>query len=261
MRLQNAPVALVLAQIRFPAELGMADHVAALQKSFKDLGFVRYYERAITEIRITNEKAETSSKPRWDFINKESTWSVAVAQDFMTLSTTAYPEIKGFLAKLNEAVACLDKSVQLSVVDRAGMRMVDIVRPTPELPRIQQWIHAGLCGFPSEALGDDVKLEAATTMSVMHSAFGTLIVRSGTLGEHPLPPDLMPAVLELRARLQGGGERWALDFDHFIQWSNQDFDQAALMSCFRDLHSTLKVAFRCSVTEAARTAWGPEVAE
>jgi uncharacterized protein (TIGR04255 family) len=87
---------------------------------------------------------------------------------------------------------------------------------------------------------------------------GKLAVRCSR-SEQILPPDLFPTTLRYETALRPGEVATLLDFDHFVEKSS-DFDTRSITTLIGELHDTVDIAFRRSVTTDALTRWGSEEA-
>ena len=89
---------------------------------------------------------------RWEYRNRDETWSVMVTQDNVIVQTTAYTRFEEFAERLRSAVdTVLAESEHdgLGVVHRVGLRYIDAVRPSVG-NGFRFYLRPGLHGVPDE---------------------------------------------------------------------------------------------------------------
>ena len=274
MRLQNAPLVQVLAQVVFTTVPDMSERVRALHARLNTL-YPRYHEDQTVMAGISVQPgADVQVLPpktttRWIFADRARQTGVIVTETGVLLHTTSYGGHRPFFARLGDVLRALDGSLSSKpMVERVGLRYVDLVRPEHH-ESYGTYVHQGLLGFPFR---DASQLSAVgggfLTQSVAETPNGVLAIRSMTLpaGTY-LPPDLesgLLAPLDLPA-VEGGRPGLAVDFDHFTLFTGaantMDFVPDAILAHFGTLHGTLREAFQVIITSDARAAWGPPVDE
>jgi uncharacterized protein (TIGR04255 family) len=186
----------------------------------------------------------------------------------LVLHTSAYLSKEPFIEQLRSVLIELHQLLPTLLVERIGMRYVDLVRPD-ETERYEDYIHAGLLGFPFR---DAPQLNAVPggflTQSVGTTPTGFLAIRSGILPPSRfLPLDLDAGMLRAPVLRPTTGNRpgLAVDFDHFTVFdgansSTMDFDPDAITGHLLKLHRTLRGAFDVIATPYALERWGPWIA-
>lgn len=263
MRLRNAPLVHVLAQVVFSPVLNWMERVPVLQERMIDLGFPRLRDGETTEITFTpGSIPQQKVQPRFDFIDRDQRTAFVLSESSLALHTTNYQTREPFLAKLQLGLEALKASMKVSLVERLGLRYIDFVQPHSGEP-FGAYVHAGLLGYPfREAPALEAALGAFATQSVARTPAGTLAIRSGIVppGQY-LPPDLDPgALLPPLADLTRPG--LTVDFDHFAIFSGPgstplDFSPPAIIAHVDQLHTALRHAFDAIATSHAIERWGP----
>ena len=133
--LSAQPLVLVLCQVRFSPVRQMEQYIPAIQDVFRRNGFP--IERAGKVQQVTfgpgdGAPVQVVEQQRWEYRNREETWSIIVMQDSVIQQTTAYTRFEAFAEQLKLCVhTVLAESEQdrFGVVQRVGLRYVDVVRP------------------------------------------------------------------------------------------------------------------------------------
>ena len=158
--LTNPPLKLALAQIRFPANLGInqpdSPAVAAFQK---DLGedypnYQRIMDGSITLNNI-GEPVATSSAPRHVFKSDSGDWGVSLTQDFVSLTTISYQTKDDFAEKVHRIAESIKKCVDPHHATRLGIRFFNRIEEE-KVKKIDQFVNPVFLG-PLATLHADTK--------------------------------------------------------------------------------------------------------
>jgi uncharacterized protein (TIGR04255 family) len=155
-------------------------------------------------------------------------------------------------------LSIITEFVDVDLVERIGLRYVDLVRPQEgEDPAL--YLDPGLLGFPFQRVSGiptsrptfRIESQATTTQ-------GFLAVRCSWPDKQLyLPPDMIPTVLAFEFQLQPNERPVILDFDHYSV-EVRDFVPGRIVDAVADLHDAIDVAFRKAVTDYAFKTWGRE---
>lgn len=223
--LANQPLVLVLGQVRFSPVRQMGNYIPVIQEEFRRHGFP--LERAGKVQRLILDSAggvpvEVVEEQRWEYRNREETWSILVMQDCVVLQTTAYERFEGFAEKLQHAVGTvlsMTEHDRLGVVQRVGLRYVDVVQPR-DGEDFRVYLRPGFHGVADEVFRTathrlHVESTGGTTVGDVP---GILIVRVAQNDRgFLLPPDLMDGAPKLASRAEKGELITLIDMDHFIE--------------------------------------------
>lgn len=257
MILRNAPLVHVLAQIVFEQIPAVAEKIPHLQARFRDLGFLRLVEGVTHQVTVVEGSPPTViARRRWDLLDRDRTTGIVLSESSLALHTTAYKSSEPFLGMLLEAVRTLQSSVDVKIVDRLGLRYLDLVRPRVD-ERFDQYVCPGVLGFPFDRLATPTVVNAVKTEAVASTAAGILVVRSMLLppGQF-VPGDLSPSPLVYPPSLQTEQPALSLDFDHFSQ-QTFDFDSGEIIERMKRLRSAVRGAFDAVCSPYAIEQWGP----
>ena len=111
----------------------MERYTPAIQDAFRRTGFP--IERAGKVRQVTFGPSDSApvqmvEQQRWEYRNREETWSVLVTADSVILQTTAYTRFEEFAERLQLAVSTVlteSELAQFGVVHRVGLRYIDMV--------------------------------------------------------------------------------------------------------------------------------------
>lgn len=268
MRLRNAPLVHVLAQVAFPPLPKWEERVGDLQEIMVEAGFPRGRPVETRELAFSLSAAgpadlQPAVNRHWDFADKAQTSAFILSATSLVLHTSAYHSRGPFLTTLERGLDALAATMKVSVVDRIGLRYVDFVQP-PLGENIGLYVHPGLLGFPFREKPElEARRGAFATQSVAFTPVGTLAIRSAVVqpGQY-LPPDLAPESLRRPGNVDTDRGGLVVDFDHFSVFTGPeavslDFDPKNIIKHLHNLHATLRHAFDAIATPYALKQWGP----
>lgn len=245
---------LVLAQVRIAPVLKMEEYIPELQDQLRRT-LPRCEARQDVQLQLGPAMA-VQSATSWEFQSKDRTRSVVVARDFITVQTTKYDVYENFEEFLTAPLQVLADVVEPSLVQRIGLRYVDLIRRTPDL-KLEEFIQPGLRGMTTEAMGATDALFRFETLA--DTPVGTMRVRCMQSQDgSSLPADLRGTKMSLdftpAADLPATEKVMFLDLDHFSE-TPIDYTPPAVVEVIGGLHDNLDRAFRAAVTDAAMAAW------
>jgi uncharacterized protein (TIGR04255 family) len=259
LKLRSSPLAYVIAQVRVSSVISIEKYIPEIQESLRHRGFPRFKKGRLHEIRLELDSApKINLFDRYEFQNKEETSGIVLAPDFISLHTSKYDTGENFEETLKTALSLVHEVVQFNLVERIGLRYVDLIR----LDQDETWseyLQPGLLGLDTSTLGVSKSLSRVEFVGI--TDVGKLVVRysqsdQGTI----LPPDLFPSTLNHDIQLNPNEVVSFLDLDHFSELS-RDFEVTSVVETVGDLHDDLDRAFRSAVTAIALLRWGREAAK
>lgn len=255
-KLKHAPLVHVIAQVRFEPVTYIEKSIPELQEPLKKLGFPRFKKSTIQQFALDGAQPRIDTLTRWDFADREQHNSVAITSDFVAVQTSRYDVFPTFARLLHDVFQIVRAHTDVEVVQRLGIRYVDVVRPRTGT-NFEDYLQPGLVGYPFGVLENvSFKQQLSNTQSVGETASGgTLVVKclQNNIGQI-LPPDLIPSELAYDLSVNAGEMIAILDFDHF-QTLDADFEPDDLIRRFDLLHSVANEAFRKAVTAEAVRIW------
>lgn len=236
--LANAPLARVIAQVRFPEVLSVQqpEFVAPFQEALRGTYPVLRREQARALVVGPDGIAPAKQQLAWRFSDVDATWRVSLTADFVALETFKYSSRANFFDRLRKVLEALDKHVGPKLVDRLGVRYVDRIT--------------------GEAVGDIAKLVRAEVRGIT----GTLAAAHAT---HVLS-ETMFEVDDDRVRARWGSlppgatldeaiepveeKSWILDLDMFSA-STAPFDVDHVIAEAQRYAKRIYAIFRWTVTD------------
>lgn len=259
LNLPQAPLAYVVAQVRTSAVVSLEKFIPDVQEQLRHSGFPKFQDQQVQEILIQpNTAPDFKSFRRWEFQNKASTIGIVVATDFVLVHTTAYSTFEDLEQWLALALSTVGDSVGISLVERVGLRYVNLIKPAAGR-ELESYLHPGLVGLDGSFLGLRNTLNRCQFSG--ETDIGKLVVRCTQLNDGTsLPPDIKPMTLRPKMVAQPGERVCLLEFDHFSDRSS-DYDLPATLDSLWELHGTIELAFKHSVTPDAMRLWANNVAQ
>lgn len=256
----NAPLALVLAQVRFDPEVGTEyKEVAARLKellgerfpAMKPVRRVKFVFGNIpaSAVESSQDEIEVGRELRSD----DDRRALRVQDGVMTYTTSQYADSKHFLAEWKSMLDCLCALGGIKV-QRLGLRYVDFIIPTTgKAP--EEYFKDGF-GHSAEVFG-----EAAQTAFMSHEyprEHGALRVQYGRgLAAPSLPPDLDDGSVRVPPALLEGykeGPSAVLDIDRWRVDSCR-VQAAEIADEFQRLRDDICMTFSRIITSEAKAEW------
>jgi uncharacterized protein (TIGR04255 family) len=250
IHLDHAPLVLVLAQARFSFRPDLDAHVPAFRQACEKLGYPLFRPGRIRTLNIGGSgPLEASDAPRWDFLDKSQCWNAVLAPEFLLLQTTRYTDFKEFLGRWKDLLEAA-KVLSIPVVERLGLRYVDLVRPAPG-ERLSEYLRPALAGWdPRE--GSNLRRTNHLAITAFDSTVGQMLVRVQPATTQ-VPPDLESP--HLKGLTQPAPGDAFVDFDHSSS-DPVDFEPGIVAKTTRALHDVHDDLFLEVITEKAKSVWG-----
>lgn len=253
-----APVFYTLAQIKFNPVSQLSEYVSKFQEKLRHINFPDFNENEITGLIIRqsnnlepsiNQKKTT----KWEFNNIDQTEGYILLNDALSFHTTNYDTFDSFLDKLLNGLELLHEIINISYVDRLGLRYLDLINPNTD-KKIDDYLKKEFLGLTNIMKGEFKHSFSETAIEINN---GTLVVKSFISNESALlPPDLSPLNLKLSPRFNNleKGMKSILDTDYFSEkrsiFNLDDIKQQLISS-----HTIISESFKSSVTDFAIDSW------
>jgi uncharacterized protein (TIGR04255 family) len=182
--LPNAPLALVVAQVRFPIDSRLADEktIGAIQDELRSEYPVLRQDREI-QIDFSPEGPRAEPQTVWRLGGvDDADWVISISRTFMSLSAKRYTSRADFLARWRRGLEALHSLVKPALADRLGVRYICRIDDPAALGQIPTFLRNEVVGALLVPLGDDVVRERALTETTYRHPDGNmLLARWGTL--------------------------------------------------------------------------------
>jgi uncharacterized protein (TIGR04255 family) len=269
-RLQRAPLAQVIVQVRFP-----------LVAHFQELAGVSDIQDGLLELFPYMERQEvqqfafalgpTAAPPPvaestvlWRFTADDHwTFVIGPGSAALVVDGADYRGIDDFAKRFSRVLDVLHRTERVRRCDRIGLRYINIVElPSGHQRAWSRWFRGELIGWiGSSVIGADTQLQMSLTQTQLSAkptgsfadfpADVQALIRHGVLPpgtDIPLDSGI-PRHLEL--------ESYVIDLDLFIQ-TPQHFKADQLMGQFTALHTQIDALFRWSLTREGEEHFGLE---
>tara|TARA_R110002073_G_scaffold245043_3_gene407288 strand:- start:9731 stop:10465 length:735 start_codon:yes stop_codon:yes gene_type:complete len=235
----------------------MEEYIPAIQDRLRGNSFPRFQEVRGQQV-VFGPTPKVTAIQQWVFSNRDRTWSVILAPDFVVLETSTYGKFEEFIETLEGVLSVVGEEARVDFSERLGLRYVDLIRPEKTGGTYHQYLKRSLHGLDTSDFSDGEALHRFETR-VATKTGGTLVVKvSHAMNGGFLPPDIDGNHLDFsRVEKVGAEERVVLlDIDHFSDES-MDFNSAKLVEEMWNLHGDTRKAFEHSVTPYAIEQWKP----
>jgi uncharacterized protein (TIGR04255 family) len=262
-RLPNAPLAYVLAQVRFEPFLEIEKHIPALQTSLRaHYPRFRRFERVGFEVLLTEAAPLPQVQPmpssvHWEFGTAANFEGVMVQPHSLVFHVTAYETYEQFGQAWLWVMRQVGAHIPELFVNRIGLRYVDFIVPNPDETPEDYVVDRLRC---DPALGRiPCQHHQGLTLAEYRLETGFLAVRySRGMGRPTLPPDLSELSLQPSAIMQrvvaDHQPTAVLDIDRFMALSAA-YDAEALAEQFGKMHEETSAVFKALTTDHARAVW------
>lgn len=261
----NAPLALVLAQVRFDPEIDteykeVAERLkSGLGESFPAQKFVRQVSF------VFGPGAARESEPSENVVGRElrsddNRRALRLQEGLMTYTTSLYEDSRHFLAEWRSMLDCLCATGGVKV-QRLGLRYVDFIIPTAG-KQPEDYFKTGFGDLPYAF--DEMAQTAFVSHEYPRNNNGAIRIQFGRGFAPPsLPPDLAgdgsvdlpPALLKKYA----GGPSAVLDIDSW-RVDSRRLQAAEIADEFQLLRNDICNAFRRIIATEAEAEWSGQTA-
>jgi uncharacterized protein (TIGR04255 family) len=253
LRLSKSPLVLVLCQVRLAAIRNMATYIPKVQDRLRRQGFPVDVSREVQEFGIQDGQPMARRQPHWEFRTKDERSSVIVREQAVVLQTSDYSNFDAFLDRLLLATDTVNEVVQDLVVERVGLRYLDLIRPE-DGESWRDYVQSGFHGIVNRIVESD-KSVVFTQTTTQTGENSRLILRLAQNRDRVvLPPDLLSHAPAHDVIPRDQELLTLLDLDHYheerVDYSRGFVDEKAWV-----LHDALDVLFRDVVTPHALRVW------
>jgi uncharacterized protein (TIGR04255 family) len=257
MKLKNAPVYLVIAQVRFNPILNLEGFVTAIQEKMRLKGFPDFKRQVTQQLVMPFGNAEgvapsMSAQSRFVFGDMAGQQNFSLDNNAISFQTTQYETFPEFLALFLEGVQIVHEAIKLDYFERIGVRYLDVVFPK-ESETFMDYLIPEVVGLRQKIVGE-VSHSFTETVSKDHQAqlIARSYVQNGTLG---LPDELVGRIPKVQQKfLDINGWHAILDNDASLE-IRSSFDLEEIQKILTDLKEKIAASFKVMVTPKALEIW------
>ncbi len=244
VHLESAPLVAVIAQVRFPtiASIATQSFIGAFQEELRSSYPVMRQEREV-RLAFTPEGAVQAPESNvvWRFVDADENWKVSLATSFLSLDVGEYTSRKEFVSRFRVALQALENHIRPQVLDRLGVRYVDRLELTEELPALDELVRSEVLGVAVQDLGGSSHVSRAISDSEIQASNGVMRARWGVLpantaldafhGEPPVRPS------------------WLLDLDMYTAAGSRPFVVEEVAGLTESFAEQIYRVFRWTVSD------------
>ena len=183
---------------------------------------------------------------------------MALLKDAVAFHVSRYIGFDEFCTHLRTALKIVQNNLGIELVERIGLRYVDVVWPDSQ-NGFASLVNPVLLGLDDKALG--ARESSCFVNYIAQTEVGTLCVRALRRSDGAfLPPDLQlqQSLAFAVPPIVPGQSVLCLDLDHFqdLEKEPHEFSEEDILKRLWLLHDNLTSAFLSAVTPTALAAWG-----
>ena len=181
-----------------------------------------YRVHQVTVTPTATTPVQLTERQRWDYRNRDETWSIFLTRDTVIPHPTADTRFEDFVERLQLAVHTVlaeSEHDRLGVVHGVGLRYIDVARASGGKD-FRFYLRPGLHGVRDEVfqLGQHLLHTESRGRTVVGGNPGTMVVRIVQNDQaSSLPPDFVDAAPSFPPRAEAGELVTLLDMDHFVE--------------------------------------------
>ena len=253
--LRRSPLIYFLAQLRFSQVLSLGKYVPDIQDLLRRSGFPGFRQTQIPQLKFQGSITPTVELAElFEFQDKETSTGIILTPSFISYHTTHYSVYEDFEGRFREVLMAVQKVLNISVLERWGLRYIDLVQPRQD-ESLEDYLRSETLGLSASEIG--VTNPTSTYTLNGNTLLGRLVLRVSQIRgpASPLPADLQPGfTLNLESSVSDGELVAVLDFDHFAE-AKADFSIDAAVERLGNLHEGIERAFASAVTPNALVLW------
>jgi uncharacterized protein (TIGR04255 family) len=257
MKLKNAPVYLVIAQVRFNTILNLEAFVPAIQEKMRLKGFPDFQRQMTQQLVMPFGNAEgtppsVSAQVRFVFGDMDGQQNFSLDNNAISFQTTQYETFEEFSALFLEGVQIVHEAIKLDYFERIGVRYLDAIFPKesesfsdyliPEVIGLRQKISGEVSHSFSETVSKDNQMQLIARSYIQNATLG-------------IPNELVGRVPKIQQKfLALNGWHAILDNDASLE-TRQAFDLEQIKAILTELKEKIATSFKSVTTEHAMKAW------
>jgi uncharacterized protein (TIGR04255 family) len=208
VRLNEAPLVLVLCQVRWPDFSHLQGDLAEVARAFGSALDGYPVISNIHEVAYTITPDGVTQAPgdkifQWKSV--DNVWYISLSRRFVSLYCTSYTSFADFLPRLEQVLGALESQVKIPLIERLGVRYVNRITDARLVENLAEYVRPEVLGY-SGLTGESgaVQLGSSANQARYLVEDAVLQVRSGLV---PAGETVDPAVPPAQQR------SWVLDLD------------------------------------------------
>jgi len=239
VHLPQAPLAVVLAQIRFPPifMIEKGEFIASFQEAIRDdYPLSNESRRGGILLGPGGLSLPAQEAKSWQFSDSSAQWRVTLAANFVSLETRHYTSRSDFLERLRVVAVAVEVTIKPKMIDRLGIRYIDQVRGQP-FRDLKKIIREPILGVLASEFAGTIEHSLTETSFSVEAA--KIVARWGLLPPNAtIDPGILEAIDE---------PSWLLDLDMYRE-EHAPFEIASMIDSFDVFAQRLYTIFRWAVT-------------
>lgn len=255
VHLPQAPLARVIAQVRFPSILAIRnpDKAAVFQEALRET-YPYLRQEQVHGIDLTQQRNPNISEQiiwRLGDQDQDPQWKISLAVDFVALETSNYDSRRDFLERLRTVVGAVHATFKPAKINRLGVRYIDQLTGGA-INRIADLVQPSILGIMGPVndgqspLGDSIE-HVMTQAQFLAEGGNRILGRWGMLSKNTTydPGSLAPV----------SEPSWVLDLD-MSTTAPKPFESDELLATVTYFTQSLYWLFRQMVTDEFLTYYG-----
>lgn len=242
--LKDAPLALVLAQIRWPRTTRISDKLAQVAGAFAEVVSDDYPlvdQKQETRILVTEQGVnQTTGAIVYQFLTADNSWILSLGETFLALETRQYTSHTDFCERLRRGLESLASVVTIPIVERVGFRYINRLDQEADLKELEELVEDHVLGGRAIPLARGAEMLHTVGEAAYLVDGSQLLVRSAQL---PAGRVLDPTIEPVNSR------SWILDIDA-SRTSRREYEPTTLADTTKELSRLAYKFFRWSVKPA-----------
>lgn len=256
----NAPLALVVAQVQYAnaPRLRQRDTVDEITVALEQKLPIVTYDQMLNG-RLQSGQFQVQADLVRKHLNRESTTSVAITPNALTLETTSYTEFDEFAGLFSWACEALSGVDAVATVERIGLRYIDEVRVPAQISDARDW-RGWIADELVAPLDIGSRANALGSEALVQYDLGDQMRLAFRFGARNGKPIVGSGLLRRPAQYEPG-PFFVIDMDGFWTRSADDmaaFDVAWIGATLEAVHDPAGEAFQNSITDQSRAVFREE---
>jgi uncharacterized protein (TIGR04255 family) len=212
IHLDDAPLAKVLVQVRFPSltvlrdDSVVSDFASLLGKEYPLLQEQRGINLLVTPTGVTQQQ---SNQRLWSLRSRDELWKLTVSENFLSLDTVKYPTRHEFISRFEHAAQRFLELTEPPYFERLGIRYINRIDD-------EALISGPLMTMIRKEMLGALAIQRPPAVQIRHSVSDSLFI------EDEYSIQMRCGVLPARAALDldiapAEGPIWFLDIDSYIE--------------------------------------------